>query len=70
VGTTNLDIRSFKLNFEVNAIIYSERTVKRLEQAFENDITKSTRVTRKVYDQRGYFIRFKEQFSRLFSPLM
>jgi len=70
VGTTNLDIRSFKLNFEVNALIYSERTVKRLERAFENDMTKCTRVTRKVYDERGYYIRFKEQFSRLFSPLM
>ncbi|MCL2865670.1 MAG: cardiolipin synthase [Lachnospiraceae bacterium] len=70
VGTTNMDIRSFRLNFEVNAVIYSERTVQRLDQAFENDITKCTRVTRKVYDQRGLYIRFKEQFSRLFSPLM
>ncbi len=40
VGTANMDIRSFALNFEVNATIYSERTVGRLEAAFENDITK------------------------------
>ena len=33
------DFRSFGLNFEVNAVIYSERTVQRLERAFENDMT-------------------------------
>jgi len=70
VGTANMDIRSFKLNFEVNAVIYSEHTVTRLERAFENDITKSTRITRKIYEDRSLFIRFKEQFSRLFSPLL
>ncbi len=70
LGTANMDIRSFELNFEVNAVIYSERTVQRLERAFENDMTKCTHVTRKVYDQRGVLIKTKEQFSRLLSPLL
>lgn len=70
VGTANMDMRSFGLNFEVNAVIYSERTVQRLERAFENDIVQCTHVTRKVYDQRGLIIRGKEQFSRLLSPLL
>lgn len=70
VGTANMDIRSFGLNFEVNATIYSERTVQRLERAFENDMTMSTQVTRKIYEERNLLIRFKEQFSRLLSPLL
>ena len=70
VGTANMDIRSFGLNFEVNAVIYSERTVQRLERAFENDMTQSTQVTRKVYDERSLIIKGKEQFSRLLSPLL
>ena len=70
VGTANMDLRRFGLNFEVNAVIYSERTVQRLERAFENDMTRSTHVTRKVYDQRGLLIKTKEQFSRLLSPLL
>lgn len=70
VGTANMDIRSFSLNFEVNAVIYSERTVQRLERAFEADQLKCTHVTRKIYDQRGLVIRVKEQFSRLLSPLL
>ena len=35
-----MDIRSFALNFEVNAVIYSARTTMRLQEAFENDISK------------------------------
>ena len=65
-----MDIRSFGLNFEVNAVIYSERTVQKLERAFENDMNQCTHVTRKVYDERGLVIKGKEQFSRLLSPLL
>ncbi len=70
VGTANMDIRSFELNFEVNAVIYSSKTTLRLEKIFENDIPKSTMITRKKYRQRNWFIRFREQFCRLFSPVL
>lgn len=69
-GTANMDIRSFMLNFEVNATIYSARTTRKLEEAFENDIKNSTLITRPIYDDRSLVIRIKEQFSRLFSPLL
>ena len=70
MGTDNMDIRSFSLNFEVNAVIYSARTTERLMEAFENDIAKSTLVTRKKYEQRDFVIRIKEQFCRLLSPVL
>ena len=70
MGTANMDIRSFALNFEVNAVIYSARTTKQLEDAFENDMTKSSLVTKKSYEQRTLLIRFKEQFCRLLSPVL
>ncbi|MDE6938577.1 MAG: cardiolipin synthase, partial [Lachnospiraceae bacterium] len=70
MGTANMDIRSFSLNFEVNAVIYSARTTGKLMEAFENDITKSTLVTRKLYEQRDLVIRVKEQFCRLLSPVL
>ena len=69
-GTANMDIRSFRLNFEVNAVIYSSRTARKMEQIFMEDLKKSTRVTRYLYGRRSYLIRFKEQFSRLLSPLL
>lgn len=70
VGTANMDFRSFGLNFEVNAVIYSEETVQKLENAFENDMNLCTQVTRKKYDERKLIIRMKEQISRLLSPLL
>ena len=69
-GTANMDIRSFKLNFEVNAVIYSSRVAKRMEQIFQEDLKHCTRMTRYLYGRRSYLVRFKEQFSRLLSPLL
>lgn len=37
-GTANMDIRSFELNFEVNAVIYDEETTKELENIFLEDL--------------------------------
>ncbi len=70
VGTANMDIRSFALNFEVNATIYSARTTHKLEEAFENDIRKSTLLTVKKYKSRSVVIKIKEQICRLLSPLL
>jgi len=69
-GTANMDIRSFKLNFEVNAVIYSAQTTQRLENLFISDMKYCTRVTRYLYGRRSLIIRIKEQFSRLLSPLL
>ena len=70
MGTANMDIRSFALNFEVNAVVYSARVTRQLESAFRNDMEKSTLVTRKIYRNRGMVIRVKEQVSRLLSPVL
>ena len=69
-GTANLDIRSFELNFEVNATIYDQETTRRLEAAFLKDLEFCREVTREAYDQRGLWVRLKEQGSRLMSPLL
>lgn len=69
-GTANFDIRSFYLNFEVNAIIFNERVTKQFEEIFIKDIDKSTAITTHMYNNRNLWIRFKEQFSRLLSPIL
>lgn len=70
IGTANMDIRSFSLNFEVNAVIYSARTTQRLIQAFERDMARSTLITKKKYEQRELTVRIREQFCRLLSPVL
>lgn len=69
-GTANMDIRSFALNFEVNAVVYDRNKAKEMEQIFEEDIRHSTRITRDSYAGRNLYIRLKEQACRLLSPLL
>lgn len=69
-GTANMDVRSFQLNFEVNATIYSPKTTERLEKIFEKDLEKCTEITAARYEQRSMWIRLKEQFSRMFSFIL
>lgn len=70
VGSCNFDRRSFKLNFETNAFIYDRKTSRALEDAFKKDIEYSHKLTRKLYDQRGYYIKVKEVFSRMLSDIL
>ncbi len=70
VGTANIDMRSFKLNFEVNAFIYDQQTAEMIAQSFEQDMQNSTRLTEELYQKRPRWIRFKESISRLLSPIL
>ncbi|KKI89192.1 phospholipase D [Bacillus sp. SA1-12] len=70
VGTANIDVRSFKLNFEVNAFLYDPDIAKKLHDLFHDDISLSRELTLEAYDQRSKLIRFKESISRLLSPIL
>jgi cardiolipin synthase len=65
VGSANLDERSVKLNFETNAMIYSSRIGKEMDDAFMKDLERCTEYTREMYAQRTFFQRFKTGISRL-----
>ncbi|PZX03849.1 cardiolipin synthase [Psychrobacillus insolitus] len=70
VGTANIDVRSFKLNFEVNAFIYDRTTSHQLAEIFEEDMQLSTELTWELYQERSKKIMFKESIARLISPIL
>ncbi|MFS0864792.1 cardiolipin synthase [Fredinandcohnia sp. 179-A 10B2 NHS] len=70
VGTANIDVRSFRLNFEVNAFLYDEAISKKLTEIFKEDIKLSKLLTYEQYKQRNLKVRFKESISRLLSPIL
>lgn len=70
VGTTNQDIRSYALNFEVSTFIYDTHIAWKLTQIFENDMGKSTLLTDKIIQKQSHWLRFKQNFSRLLSPIL
>lgn len=70
IGTANMDTRSFELNFEVNAFIYSEAISKQQKNEFEKDITKCEELTLEKYQNRSRIVKIKESLSRLFSDIL
>ena len=63
IGTANMDIRSFELNFEVNAFIYFEDVSKKQRLIFEKDITNSKSMTIEMYNSKvRYYIKIKKLF--------
>ena len=70
IGTANMDTRSFELNFEVNAFIYSETISKQQKAEFEKDIFKCEELTLEKYKNRSRGVKIKESLSRLFSDLL
>ncbi len=69
-GTANLDIRSFALNFEVNAVVYNREKAQEMERIFWEDVKCCTQITKDSYAARSLKIRVKEQVCRLLSPLL
>jgi cardiolipin synthase len=69
VGSANVDMRSFDLNFEVAALIYDESFAARLMQVFRNDIADSIRIEPLEWAKRKRTDRYKESLSRILGPL-
>lgn len=70
VGSANMDIRSFSLNFEANAFAYDPEFAGQLEALFEQDILDSTKLTIEDFENQSFWMNFIQKFSRLFSPIL
>lgn len=70
VGTANIDIRSFKLNFETNAFLYDTRMAEKLEELFMADLADCRELTVEEYTNRPIRFRIQESLTRLLSPIL
>ena len=70
VGTSNFDMRSFRLNFEVNAFVYNEQFAKKVEEEFVNDLKNCTIANEKYCEKQDRWKKFKQKFARLFAPIL
>lgn len=70
VGTANMDFRSFDLNFEVNAMVYSEETANTLRKAFYEDIKDAEKIDPVAWQSRSKYKQLLEKVARLLSPLL
>ncbi len=70
IGTANMDIRSFDLNFEVNAIIYDEEEAGRMRDIFMEDLKFANEINPDSWRKRPRWVKLLERVARLISPLL
>ncbi|MDM0690026.1 cardiolipin synthase [Clostridium perfringens] len=70
LGTANMDIRSFELNYEINTVIYDKEITCKLDALFFEDLLKSRHFKIEEYEKSTKFDKFIEGVTRIFSALL
>lgn len=70
IGSTNMDIRSFDLHFEANAIFYDENLACQCRHIFERDMEQSRQANSQWFSSKPLLRRLLWPFFKMFSPLM
>lgn len=70
VGTVNFDNRSFRLNFEITALIADKSFASEIEQMLLNDFAVSSDATADYGNKQSFWIRLKSKFSTMFAPVL
>ena len=70
IGTTNLDSRSLRYDYEVNAFLFDKQITNRLNEIFEKDKTNCTELTPAEWKKRSVWKKFSGWFAHLFTPVL
>ena len=70
IGSANIDIRSFSINYETNLVIFDEAVTRELEADFHADLEHCVAFSAQEYEARGRTARFLDSTMRLCSPLL
>ena len=70
IGTCNIEYRSFKLNFEVNAFICGTTKTTEMNNIFEKDMLNCYVLDKNFMNDFNFIKRIVMSFCRLFSSLM
>lgn len=70
VGTTNLDNRSLRLNFEITALIADNSFAQEIERMFENDFSHSYEVKIAEMEKKPLLFKLSTRLARLTAPVL
>jgi cardiolipin synthase A/B len=70
VGTANFDNRSFRLNFEVTALIVDHAFGRQMEAMFEQDLAHAEPIDPVQFDRKPFWWRLAVNLSRLAAPVL
>lgn len=69
IGSSNVDIRSFSLNFEVNVVLYGNEITSLCNNMFDEDIKNCDLIDKSYFKQISVFKKWFMKFCRLFSAI-
>ncbi len=70
LGSANLNSRSLRYDYEVNAFIFDKEVTGELIQMFETDKLDSIELTREIWKKRSPWKRFLGWFANIFAPVL
>lgn len=70
LGSANIDIRSFYLNFELSVLLYGQEITARLRASQERYLKSCTQLSLETWRQRPALSKYVESAAALFSPLL
>ena len=70
LGSCNIDIRSFSLNFENNVVLYSKNFAKEYSNVFECDRERCEIYDESAWKKTNFFVKMFINFCRLFSSIL
>jgi len=70
IGSMNLDSRSFRLNFEVGALVVDQHFASEVANMLSEDFSNARAVTEREYHDAPYLRRVAMHVARLFDPLL
>lgn len=69
IGTANFDNRSFRLNFEIMAVVADIAFASEVEQMFLDDFEKSKLMHPGDYENRSFWFKLAVRLARLTAPI-
>ena len=70
IGTANFDNRSFRLNFEITALVFDSEFARDVEAMFETDFAAARLMQADEYDNKPFWFKLAVRTSRLTAPIL
>jgi cardiolipin synthase len=70
VGSANMDVRSFQLNFEINAAVFGQEFAEELGGVFAKDLVQARQITLESIERKNLRSRMVESLARVLSPVL
>ncbi len=70
LGSANLNSRSLRYDYEVNAFIFDKGVTKEMTNMFQADKQDSTELTKEIWKKRSRWKRFVGWFANIFAPFL